>query len=763
MSRQFQFLDPFGIKQIPSPLSRKKMGVFRSDASSSANRLNSNQFFLKSNATWRYDLMKQRAPAIVLGVFIALTGLLFLGGPVTVYAGDQCTPTDLRYANGSLPPSDYNTLVPPNSGDSYCDPTFGTEVKRITNSAKAEVTNSEIAYFNIDDSYFIAVDDNISYLMDGKDGHKIKALGGGSMRPWWIRWPRGNSYTLSGVKRTFAPAQHFYKYEGNEIRLYNVDTLAYVVLHKFSEYSEIGPAGGEGDLSKDGRYWLLDGKRISDGKQELFVYDLLDDKKENPSSFDLGNVGGDQAGVDYATISPSGKYIVIAWHAGSSDPFNGHYGVEIFERDTWKFVRRVHPSRIHFELGYDTNGNEVFFACAGNSSEEVKSFNIPGLALGDVISVRLVDGVGKKLLDVPSYGGSLLAFADGQNQRIFIALEPRSDSPEKQWSPYWGEIFAVSTDGSGKVVRFVHHRSTKVGNQTHKAYQPDFIVNNKGTKIVFKSTFGIAGTDLYLFDFDSGEDPGIPSPPQPSPPPPANNPPSAYGGAFSTAQGVAVNGTLSAEDPDGNPLTYSIVSNGSLGVAKITNATTGAFTYTPNAQATGTDTFTFKVSDGKAESNAATVTVTIKPKPVSQVRAKLRLVSNNYAYPGEGWDNAIDGDTVGWDGTVTAKDNPPYCIFAFADNSNKTVSKIRLMTDTGVALEYPKFQSRWVTQFTVQVSTTDTNASSFKTLLGKAGKKGGGWQDYSVPPTQAKYIKLILDQPSSGWRQIGEFEVYVNQ
>ncbi|MGE5253660.1 MAG: discoidin domain-containing protein, partial [Planctomycetaceae bacterium] len=125
---------------------------------------------------------------------------------------------------------------------------------------------------------------------------------------------------------------------------------------------------------------------------------------------------------------------------------------------------------------------------------------------------------------------------------------------------------------------------------------------------------------------------------------------------------------------------------------------------------------------------------------------------------GEGWDNAVDGDTQGWDGTVTASDKPPYAIFAFADNSTKSVFKIRLMTDTGVG-----FRSRWVTQFSVKVSTTDTNASSFILLLNKAAKNGGAWQEYPLPPTQAKYIKLILDQPSSGWWQIGEFEVYVNQ
>ena len=53
------------------------------------------------------------------------------------------------------------------------------------------------------------------------------------------------------------------------------------------------------------------------------------------------------------------------------------------------------------------------------------------------------------------------------------------------------------------------------------------------------------------------------------------------------------------------------MTNGSKGVARITDATTGAFTYTPNAGATGSDSFTFKASDGQLDSNTATITVTI--------------------------------------------------------------------------------------------------------------------------------------------------------
>ena len=53
------------------------------------------------------------------------------------------------------------------------------------------------------------------------------------------------------------------------------------------------------------------------------------------------------------------------------------------------------------------------------------------------------------------------------------------------------------------------------------------------------------------------------------------------------------------------------MANGSKGVATVTDAATGAFTYLPNAGATGADSFTFQASDGSLTSNAATIAVTI--------------------------------------------------------------------------------------------------------------------------------------------------------
>jgi PKD repeat protein len=132
----------------------------------------------------------------------------------------------------------------------------------------------------------------------------------------------------------------------------------------------------------------------------------------------------------------------------------------------------------------------------------------------------------------------------------------------------------------------------------------------------------------------------------------------------------------------------------------------------------------------------------------------LELVKNSYAYPGEGWDNAIDGDIKGWDGTVTATGWPPFAIFKFADNTIHAIHKIKLMTDTGV-----RYSDRWVTDFRVFVSTTGTAEIDFKLIL-TGRQTTGNWQNYFFTQTDAKYIKLVLDTPTDTWCQLGELEVY---
>ncbi|HEY5628046.1 MAG TPA: Ig-like domain-containing protein, partial [Candidatus Limnocylindrales bacterium] len=72
---------------------------------------------------------------------------------------------------------------------------------------------------------------------------------------------------------------------------------------------------------------------------------------------------------------------------------------------------------------------------------------------------------------------------------------------------------------------------------------------------------------------------------------------------------LAATGPSNCSDPDLQPLTYSIGTDGTKGHATINAA--GTWTYTPNAKQTGSDSFTVVANDSIIDSDAATVSVTI--------------------------------------------------------------------------------------------------------------------------------------------------------
>jgi fibronectin type 3 domain-containing protein len=109
---------------------------------------------------------------------------------------------------------------------------------------------------------------------------------------------------------------------------------------------------------------------------------------------------------------------------------------------------------------------------------------------------------------------------------------------------------------------------------------------------------------------------------------PENIAPVAVDGSYGVEAGTALVGLLSASDADSDALTYTLVTNGTLGTVEITNASTGAFSYTPRQDAVGTDTFAFKVGDGQAESSTATVTVEVSASSSADLRVTLAWNAN---------------------------------------------------------------------------------------------------------------------------------------
>ncbi|GAB4527234.1 MAG: hypothetical protein OHK0046_44840 [Anaerolineae bacterium] len=100
------------------------------------------------------------------------------------------------------------------------------------------------------------------------------------------------------------------------------------------------------------------------------------------------------------------------------------------------------------------------------------------------------------------------------------------------------------------------------------------------------------------------------------------------------APGVLTNDT----DTDGDTLTAVLVTDVTHGTLNLNSS--GAFTYTPNANHTGTDVFTYRASDGRGTSGVAAVNITIEEDiPLDPDPSNLQVSNTTVApvYPTLGW------------------------------------------------------------------------------------------------------------------------------
>jgi CSLREA domain-containing protein len=107
-----------------------------------------------------------------------------------------------------------------------------------------------------------------------------------------------------------------------------------------------------------------------------------------------------------------------------------------------------------------------------------------------------------------------------------------------------------------------------------------------------------------------------------------NDPPVANNQTPNTDEEVPVPIILSASDGDGDPLTWTVLTNPTGGVL---SGTAPNLTYTPNPNFFGPDSFTFRVNDGTVNSNTATVSITVNPvndAPINTVPATQNTPEN---------------------------------------------------------------------------------------------------------------------------------------
>ncbi len=289
------------------------------------------------------------------------------------------------------------------------------------------------------------------------------------------------------------------------------------------------------------------------------------------------------------------------------------------------FVTNISPGLNAFESSQaitftiTTNSNPALFAIApqifrtGLSSNAnlgfVPALNQTGSA---VISVQAQDNGGTTLggIDTSPIQTFTIVIAPVNQQPTFTLAKPTVivgiNSPAVTVNGVVTNVLAGPPNESFQALAFT---LTSNSNAALFAVQPTLTTNGNLSFTPTPNVYGVAVLKVLLMDNGGTANGGIDTSAPQFLTIVVAGAPVAANGSISVASNATGSGTLTGSDSLNSPplaLTFSIVTNGNLGTATITDPTTGAFTYKPKPGASGLDLILFQCSNGYVASNLAT-------------------------------------------------------------------------------------------------------------------------------------------------------------
>jgi len=184
--------------------------------------------------------------------------------------------------------------------------------------------------------------------------------------------------------------------------------------------------------------------------------------------------------------------------------------------------------------------------------------------------------------------------------------------------------------------------------------------------------------------------------------------------------------TLTAIDPNNDPLTYSIVTPPAHGTL---TGTAPNLTYNPDAGYLGPDSFTFKTNDGTFDSNIATVSITVQDQASCTTNLPITGITASGSESTHPPSFAIDNNF----GTRWA--NPAIGSWLRADlGSTQNVCSVDIAWYSGNARQY---------HFVI---ATSTDGSTFTNVF--SGDSSGttvSSEKYIIPATDARYVRVTIN------------------
>jgi hypothetical protein len=259
------------------------------------------------------------------------------------------------------------------------------------------------------------------------------------------------------------------------------------VLETFNDYEKIHIGPHEGNIDSADKYLLFSAKKPNDTTIYLILYDIPNHRRvwtktltDDTWFYDQARQHWQPRKMDWISVSPSGKYIILNNNNGNRDGMY-HYDIHFTNKTKlqyrWDGNNQLYSEGGHGDMGYDSEGHEVWVQFI--SGVGVYSFNLDN-----------PNELGVEQLHSPYGGGHVSCRNTKRKGWCYITANLDSNGNGLK------RIFALKLDGTGdeNVENFAQSHINDTFEETYGGASPD------GTKMIFNSHWGTNSVETFVVE-----------------------------------------------------------------------------------------------------------------------------------------------------------------------------------------------------------------------------------------------------------------------
>lgn len=373
-----------------------------------------------------------------------------------------------------------DTVIKPTLGRATIDPVYQTRIsmvdkqdERTSAYAKIQNWNADVRFLRIGNRIYDAKtlsETDITKGQTNTQGYDTLC----SRASDYFRWSNKVANTFYVINSSYELIQG--KIVGDDVSCSNV-------LDAFSDYEVVHMGPHEGNIDYDDKYVVFVAKKEADVTFYVILYDLQTKTrvwtKTMPSqTWQMVNDTWTPSTLDWLSVSPSGKYIAFNNESNNTDGMY-RYDINLTNKTKLQFDYEgtLYSVGGHGDIGYDTDGNEVYVQFMGGVG--VYSFNLDN-------PVEL----GKELLGSPYGGGHISCRNTKRPGWCYISANNDSNGNGLR------SIFALKIDGTGdeNVQNFSQSHINTGYHDVYGSPTPD------GTKVIFNSHWGTGTIGSFVVE-----------------------------------------------------------------------------------------------------------------------------------------------------------------------------------------------------------------------------------------------------------------------